>query len=166
MTESRGGEAVMRATPKRRNPAVSRLVDAEIDSWAPAGANKWTYEWTEVIIASGTAWSPKPNGKSSGDVNREPARNYAEFLNTAAQALYGVDLNQPLITITVGPIPVGQIILLREVKRVDDGRLFYFFEALNPTTVECNQGLAVTHPLTDITRLPRSRTRFGTGVFR
>lgn len=141
LSESRGAETVMRATPTRRIVAT-RLVNGILGAATLIGPNRWEYAWNEVGIKLNFAWLALINGKTDTDVNREKCRNYAEDQNSAATALYGVELLQELITITVRPIPAGTPVLLREIMRSGDGQFLYFFEALNPTDVECNSGVA------------------------
>ncbi len=64
--------------------------------------------------------------------------------------------------ITVAPIPIGQHITMREVKRKSDGRLLYFFEASNPTTVEC---VSQVGPMLSAGQVVK-RVAFGSGIIR
>jgi hypothetical protein len=135
VVESRGAEAVIRTETGAPLSKPPRLIDAILGTSYLIGANKWMYEWLEAIESFGT-WVPKPNGKSHNDASREFARNYAEIKNTGFFGLYGIELFQVLIEINVQPIPGGQPVLLRETAR-EDGQFGYWFEALNPITVEC-----------------------------
>jgi len=128
----------------RRRIVAKKLAPTMIvrlQSAVPDGANKWLYGWLEAEWREQFgAWFQKPGGKSSGDKDRGPAKNFAELTNTAIKAFHGVPIDDLPADISVLPITAGGLathVPMMELTASDDQSLQYWFYAMNGAGVTC-----------------------------
>jgi hypothetical protein len=103
------------------------------------GNNKWTYTWNEMSYTTGNAWDPVTGGLQDTSEGYAPARNLAEFPNSATHALYGIELSTVDYTLTVLPMTIifRPVVRARLERDTTTQNLVPWFEATNPTSIAC-----------------------------
>lgn len=113
---------------------------AKITGSASIATNRYEYSWTEVVLTSGDAVSPRSNARSGTE-----ALNLCEMANTATSVGSGVDVGGTDYPSNFSMMPIGKtgdgtlidVVVVMSAVRDEDGVLRSVFSMVNSHDGNC-----------------------------
>ena len=122
-------------------PRPKQTFYARIEFSSPAGDNRWTYSWQEVI-KDGRGfgnWTSRTNGRQGLFFDEAAGHNFYEEMNSGSGVQgHGIDIDDLPAGFATVPCPNGQIVLMYVVPLADGTGYEHWFHFTNDVDGSCD----------------------------